>query len=342
MHETSPLVCICIPTFNAGKTIHETLASILGQTYQNLIVRVVDNASTDNTLSIVRQFDDPRVSIFENEVNIGGEANFTRCIDLMTGQYSAIFHADDLYTSGILSEQVEFLDNNPTVGAVFTNATLVNESGVTIGAHGLPGPAESADYSYDFWTIFKLILRYGNFLICPSALVRTEIYRKEIREWRGSKYRTSADLDVWLRILFSHRVGVLPGRLIRYRLSSDQGSFAQRARTDRADIFLVLDDYLSRSEVKAMLTSRDLRNYDRLQRTDLVVRVVNLYLAGQSVQARRLLKGAFSLDALLAAGSGFKGLATLAAGLLISLLIRLGDPSFGRPLVQWFRSRTNK
>lgn len=61
MSSDLPLVCICIPTYNAEATIRETLASILGQTYSNLVIHISDNASTDGTLMVVESMRDSRV-----------------------------------------------------------------------------------------------------------------------------------------------------------------------------------------------------------------------------------------------------------------------------------------
>ena len=83
-------VSICIPTYNSATTIGETLNSILSQTYQDLEILVVDNASEDNTVKVAQEFVDPRIRIYENETNLGGEGNFNRCIALAKGEYIAI------------------------------------------------------------------------------------------------------------------------------------------------------------------------------------------------------------------------------------------------------------
>jgi glycosyltransferase involved in cell wall biosynthesis len=57
-----PLVSVCIPTYNSGRWIAETVASALGQTYENLEVIVADNGSSDDTEAVVRAFDDPRLT----------------------------------------------------------------------------------------------------------------------------------------------------------------------------------------------------------------------------------------------------------------------------------------
>jgi len=107
-----PLVAVCIPAYNSEKTIPATLESVLGQTYKNIKVIVSDNASTDGTAEIVGRFaaSDPRLAIFRHPRNIGGEANFNHCIQLGDGDYTAIFHADDVYSPTMIEEQVSSLE----------------------------------------------------------------------------------------------------------------------------------------------------------------------------------------------------------------------------------------
>lgn len=336
------LVRICIPTYNAGETLRETLASVLAQTYTQLDIVIVDNASTDNTIEVANSFGDPRVSVLRNTENIGAERNFTRCIENSAGTYTAIFHADDIYTPQMVEKQVAFLERHPDAGAVFTNASLIDSEGCQVGRYGLDPAHQSADNLYDFRTIMKMIIRRSNFLICPSAMVRTPVYLNDIVEWRGSAFKTSADLDVWLRILQKHRIGILPEPLIRYRISLSQGSALLRARINRADFFLVLDHYLQQRQVKSFLTSDDLRYVSRLERTDRIVRAVNLYLRDDPQRARELCYGLLSHDSLSAACESFRGAATLAAGLLVRAIIALRCRPLGKFLLLRMKRLANK
>ena len=99
MSTNPPLVCICVPCYNSEATIGATLESLVSQTYRNIKIVVVDNASTDRTCGIVGGFmaRDERVELRANGENIGAEGNFTRCLQEASGEYTAIFHADDVY-----------------------------------------------------------------------------------------------------------------------------------------------------------------------------------------------------------------------------------------------------
>lgn len=98
---------------SSGATLKETLFSIVSQSYSRLEILVVDNASIDNTIEVASAVNDPRIRIHKNTENIGAEGNFNRCIEVASGEYTAIYHADDLYSSEMVAKQVEFLERSP-------------------------------------------------------------------------------------------------------------------------------------------------------------------------------------------------------------------------------------
>lgn len=324
MSNELPLVCICVPTYNVAITVREALESILTQTYPNLVVHVSDNASTDETLRVVESILDARIHVHRNIENIGAEGNFTKCIQLATGKYTAIFHADDIYDSAMIAKEVAFLEANPDVGAVFTGARTIDENGVLLGAIGrVPGVSGSV-VRYSFRELLQTMLLHHNFLICPSAMVRTEIYQEDIREWGGSLFRSSSDIDTWLRLASKTPIAVLNAFLMSYRISGAQFSNTIRNRTERADFFLVMDNYLSRPDVLCLLTKDDLRHYGWLERHENVARAINLFILGRSIEAKELLRGFFSSDTFSAAMHSRRGLVTLAGGGLLRFLTFFG------------------
>jgi glycosyltransferase involved in cell wall biosynthesis len=328
----APLVCICIPTYNSEKTIRETLLSITEQTYSNFIIEIVDNASTDGTVAVSAALNDARIRIHTHDVNIGAEGNFSRCIQLAKGKYTAIYHADDIYEAQMVEKQVAFLESHPGAGAVFTEARLIDEKNQFIGGIRVPGTLCSPDHLYDFKTIFKAVLQHSNFLICPSVLVRTNVYQEDIKVWRGELFGSGADLDVWLRIAKRHSIGFLREPLMRYRIGQSQWSARVRMSTSRGTLFRIVDHYLEDLSTREMLSSQDWKNYELLDRRDRVGRAVNLFLAGEPENAYRLCHDIFSWDALAAALQTRRGFLVLALGaylkfLAFSRLNKLGKAS---------------
>lgn len=314
----APLVSICIPTYNSGATLAQTLASIVGQSYSKLEIIVVDNASSDNTLEVAYGFLDPRITIYRNATNMGAEGNFNRCIELATGVYTAIYHADDVYTAQMVAEQVDFLERHSNAGGVLTEAAIIDFEGREYGALSFPAELRcKGETTVSFPELFKALLRHSNFLICPSAMVRTSIYKEHIKSWRGGLFGSSADLDIWLQIALRGGLGVLPRKLMKYRISAAQFSASVRQQTERADFFLVMDYYLEKNEVQPYLSSADFKNYQKLVRRDTVMRAANLFLNDDFSRSALLMKGFFNLNMLLSALQDKRSLAVLMLGVYL-------------------------
>lgn len=323
-----PLVCICVPTYNSERTLAETLESILHQTYRDLIVLVVDNASVDGTLAIAERFAvaDSRVHVHRNMENIGGEGNFTRCLSLACGDYTGIFHSDDIYTPEMVAKQVYFLESNPQAGAVFAMAQSIDERGILGREYRLPGELSrgtGAVYSFD--EIFRALLKYGNdFLFCPSAMVRTPIYRDYIRKWDAGGFNTSADLDVWLRILMRSPIGILEEPLLRYRggAASSFSYTAARRKTGRHDMLQVLDHYL-KGYAASLVGPEAAADYAIIVLKDNINRAFNLFVIGERSVGRELLRGLFKLSNIVHAFKNPFHLRIIVNGYIVYFLLCL-------------------
>ena len=271
-----PLVYICIPSYNSESTISNTLDSLINQTYKNICITVLDNKSTDNTVSIALNYNDPRIRVLINKKHVSPEENFNKCINISSGKYTCIFHSDDVYENNIIEEQVAFLENNSSVGAVFTAASLINTDNITIGNIKIPKEIIKNNNRILFLDLFKLILKKSNFIICPSAMVRTKIYKFEIKKWRYNLFKSSSDLDVWLRIAKNHYIGFINKPLINYRISSSQGSALNRLNIKKADFFLVTEFYINKFFKGNLLNYEILITRDELMRAFNLMKIKNL------------------------------------------------------------------
>lgn len=333
----SPLVCICIPTYNASGTVLETLQSILTQTYTNFVVHISDNASTDDTLKIVETLIDSRVIIHRHKVNIGGEGNFTRCIELATGKYTVIFHADDIYESNMLAKQVAYLEEHLDIGAVFTEAMTINEQGVPFGVIGNIPHGKGGTTRIGFQELLQTILLHHNFLVCPSVMVRTEIYTNEIKKWGSDLFRSASDVDTWLRLANIKPIVILGEQLMRYRISNAQFSHKNRIRTERADFFRVMDYYLTCPNVLEFITNEDLRHYGWLERHERVSLAINLLSLERLNETKEMLDGVLCWDALYAATNNRRGLVTLAGYFLLRLLTLFNASKWSIPIIKYVK-----
>jgi len=109
---------ILIPTWNGAEVIGDTLRSILSQSFQNFEIIIQDDASTDNTIEVVKKFNDPRISIFRNEKNLGYPGNLESLSKKGEGEIIYLMGQDDILGSGALEETFKAFKLPEDIGAV--------------------------------------------------------------------------------------------------------------------------------------------------------------------------------------------------------------------------------
>lgn len=109
---------ICIPTYNGGLWIKETLRSILNQKFDNLEIIIVDDASTDNTLEVIKEIKDKRIKIFRNEKNLGYSLNLEECRKHAVGNIIFLMGQDDILGEDALLATYNAFNLSDNIGAV--------------------------------------------------------------------------------------------------------------------------------------------------------------------------------------------------------------------------------
>ncbi len=130
-------VGIGVPVYNGEQFVGAALESMLGQTFGDIDLVICDNASTDRTEEICRDFAarDKRVRYFRNATNIGAGPNFNRTFHLSHGEYFKWAACDDLHEPDFLRQCVEVLDCDSEVVLCHTAATYIDEHGKRIGGY---------------------------------------------------------------------------------------------------------------------------------------------------------------------------------------------------------------
>lgn len=124
------LVSIITPSFNSEKFIAETIQSVQNQTYQNWEMIIVDDCSTDKTVSIVEYIanNDSRIKVYKLDKNSGTGIARNTALDKASGKYIAFLDADDLWKPQKLEIQINFLKNN-NLPFTFSFYDCINEQG---------------------------------------------------------------------------------------------------------------------------------------------------------------------------------------------------------------------
>lgn len=128
--DMGPLVSIMIPNFNHSRFLDECIQSAVNQTYENLEIVVLDNASTDNSVEVAAKYmTDARVSVCRNQFNIVNN-NYRVLSDILThGKYMMLLCADDYIHPEFVARAVDIMEKHPNVGYVHGERDFVLENG---------------------------------------------------------------------------------------------------------------------------------------------------------------------------------------------------------------------
>ena len=130
----TPRVTIGVPAYNAERYLALSLESLVNQTYEDLEIVVCDNASTDATGDIVRDFvaRDRRIRYVRNQENIGAGRNFVRCVELTRTELFRWQAADDLSAPTFVERCVEALDAHADVIQAYPRTILIDADGAEL------------------------------------------------------------------------------------------------------------------------------------------------------------------------------------------------------------------
>ncbi len=115
-----------------GRYLKESIDSILAQDYKNFELIIVDDCSPDNLQDIISKYNDPRISFYRNEKNIGGidlVAQWNHCLDYATGDYTILATDDDLYEPNFLSSFVPLIRKYPKVQVFRSRILEIDHNG---------------------------------------------------------------------------------------------------------------------------------------------------------------------------------------------------------------------
>ena len=224
-------VTILMPTYNVAPYVKEAIASVLRQTYTNFELLVIDDCSTDDTVSVVRSINDPRIHIIQNEKNVGLAENLNRGLSLITTEYVARMDGDDIAEPFWLKKEVAILDANPEIGIC---------SG-----------------GFERFGTVKSLVRFperhedclANMLFECSVIVPT--FRMSLYRDHGLRYSTYAfpaeDYRFWAECLRVTRIYNIQETLFHYRMHPTQICTARRKEQQHkvAQVRLYMLEWLS-------------------------------------------------------------------------------------------------
>ncbi|WP_373265349.1 glycosyltransferase [Hungatella hathewayi] len=126
---SSPLVSVMIPNYNHSKYLEECIESALNQTYKNLEIVVLDNASEDSSVELISKYVDRGVRVCRNAVNVLNRSYIILSEMLTSGKYMILLCADDYIEPDFIKAAVELMEQYPNVGYVQGERDFITEEG---------------------------------------------------------------------------------------------------------------------------------------------------------------------------------------------------------------------
>lgn len=216
------IVSVCIPVYNGAAFIAEAVESVLAQTFADFELIVLDNASTDETPLILRQFNDSRLRVIRHESNIGATANFNASLREARGEWVKILCADDLLYPDCLKRQLSGVESSKGVVMFCCARDIIDANGHRWMSRGFLGRSGILSGS----EAIRRTVRAGTNLFGEPATVL--LHRETALRAGGfdPAWRFATDLDLWVRILQHGKLFADSAALCAFRVSTQSWSMS--------------------------------------------------------------------------------------------------------------------
>ncbi len=272
-----PLISVIIPMFNAEQTVGETIESVLSQTWSDFELIIVNDGSTDDSLALIQQLDDPRIQII-SQANAGASASRNRGLAAATGDFIAFLDADDLWTADKLEAQLQALQSDPEAAVAYSWNQFIDISGNML-CRGRQ--IRVSGDAYKKLLVMNFIENGSNPLIRRRALVKVGGFDESLQ--------SSQDRDLYLRLAKHFRFVTVPHYQVLYRMTpgsitsnlsrqeQQALAFIDRAFADAPDTLQYLKPK-SLAHLYRYLTLRGLEDRPSLRQNLAIARCLGLML----------------------------------------------------------------
>ena len=237
------LVSIVLPTYNGSKYISQSIESVLNQTFKDFELIIVNDCSTDDTLSICNQYQekDPRIKIISNPENKKLPESLNVGFENAQGKYFTWTSDDNLFKENALEVMVGYLEEHPDTDMVSCNMDRIDQDGKTVNKTENDGVAREA------W-----VLGFTN------NIGACFLYTKKIASLVGKYDKTmfcAEDYDYWCRIASVGHIFYIPDNLYQYRVHG--GSLTATKKELIAKVVLKINEKYLLKILKKYICSKE-------------------------------------------------------------------------------------
>lgn len=198
-----------MPVYNCAQYVGEAIDSVLNQTYTDFEFLIIDDASTDKTVSIIKAYKDSRIKLIEKPKNTGYTNSLNSGLTIANGEYIARMDGDDISLPERFAKQVAFMDTHPDIVACGTAYSIIGSELVK------RFPKNHED--------LKIILLNKTCFGHPTVMLRLSVIKEHSVTYDITK-EPAEDYDLWVRLLAYGKFCNLPEVLLDYRVHDNQVS----------------------------------------------------------------------------------------------------------------------
>ncbi|MFS4473785.1 glycosyltransferase family 2 protein [Chryseobacterium sp. T20] len=229
------LVSIITPCYNSAEFIEETIQSVLNQTYENWEWLITDDLSKDNTVEIIRKYNDPRIKLQVLEKNGGAGNARNNSLERAQGRYIAFLDSDDYWYPEYLETMTDYMQEHKAE-LVYCNYSRCNEQLQPI----------LKDFLADKVVTFSNLLK-----TCRLAPVSTMYDTQRVGKFLFPVKSKREDHVMWLNLLKVIPEGIpVKKTLAKYRMR--ENSVSRNKKNIIKDQYLVYKDFMGFSTVKSL------------------------------------------------------------------------------------------
>ncbi len=251
---TAPVLSIIMPLYNSERFIGQAIQSLLTQSFKEFELIIIDDASSDGSLDIVKEFKDGRIRILINEKNQGISFTRNKGLNVARGRFIAPFDSDDVAMPDKFAKQVRFLGSHPGYGMIGSWAQLIDHDGNFLKKRWkLPAKPKA----------IPAILLFRNYF-CHSSI----IMRREAIPIGGydDRLQIGEDYKMWIEIARKWKVWNLSDYLLHYRVHPESMTGKNEAAVNRYDMRIYREGFgplgidLSQDQLDLLMLIKDHRS----------------------------------------------------------------------------------
>jgi len=250
----TPLVSICIPTFNGESYLVACLDSILSQSYKNIEIVISDDRSSDGTIGIIESF--KRKCNFplylHNHEPSGIGANWNNSVEKSHGQYVKFLFQDDLLLPNCISDMLDVIQLDENIGLVTCNRDIICEFDLNAN-----------EYAKSWLTAYSDLLEYwkvptsGHLVIDKTEFKKDDffykhpinkigeptcvLFKREVFDRIGgfsNVLQQRLDIQYWYRVLKYYKIGLVNKKLVAFRLHNEQATSKNHELSEKLDSYV--------------------------------------------------------------------------------------------------------